>query len=63
MADPLRFKLILYNLLSNAINFTENGSLTLRAILKIDHWEFQVIIRYRHRKKKIIIYNLVNLQE
>jgi len=42
IADKLRFKQILYNILSNAINFTEKGSISLRGINRIDHWEFQI---------------------
>ena len=41
-ADPLRFKQIFYNLIDNAIKFTENGMITFRCIEKNDHWEFQV---------------------
>jgi len=41
-ADSLHFKQILFNLLSNSIKFTEKGIITLRAIEKLDHWEFQV---------------------
>ena len=42
IADILRFKQILFNLLSNAINFTNEGSITLYGIQRTDHWEFQV---------------------
>jgi len=41
-ADSLHFKQILFNLLSNSIKFTEKGIITLRAIEKLDHWEFQI---------------------
>jgi len=41
-ADSLHFKQILFNLLSNSIKFTEKGKITLRAIKKLDHWEFQI---------------------
>ena len=41
-ADPLRFKQILYNLIDNAIKFTEKGNITFKCIDKNDHWEFQV---------------------
>lgn len=42
IADPLRMKQIFYNLLDNAIKFTDNGGITLKAIERGDHWEFQV---------------------
>jgi len=41
-ADPIRFKQILYNILSNAFKFTEQGNVSLRGIQRIDHWEFQI---------------------
>ena len=41
-ADPIRFKQILYNLLDNAIKFTEKGNVKLRCLEKKDHWEFQI---------------------
>ncbi len=40
--DPIRFKQIMYNLLDNAIKFTEKGNITLRCLEKKDHWEFQI---------------------
>lgn len=42
IADPVRFKQILYNILSNAFKFTEKGNVSLRGIQRIDHWEFQI---------------------
>ncbi|MCJ7647547.1 MAG: PAS domain-containing sensor histidine kinase, partial [Candidatus Lokiarchaeota archaeon] len=41
-ADPLRFKQILYNLIDNAIKFTEHGHITFKCIAREDSWEFQV---------------------
>jgi len=41
-ADPVRFKQIIYNILSNAFKFTEKGNVSLRGIQRIDHWEFQI---------------------
>ena len=41
-ADPLRFKQILYNLIDNAIKFTNEGYIRLKLLEKNDHWEFQV---------------------
>jgi len=41
-ADPLRFKQILYNLIDNAIKFTESGHINFRCISREDSWEFQV---------------------
>jgi len=41
-ADPIRFKQILYNLIDNAIKFTDEGEIILRILENNDHWEFQV---------------------
>ena len=41
-ADQFRFKQILYNLIDNAIKFTERGKITFRCIEKDDYWEFHV---------------------
>jgi len=41
-ADPLRFKQILYNLIDNAIKFTEQGQISLRCEVKESFWEFQI---------------------
>ena len=43
IVDIVRFKEILYNLLSNAFKFTIEGGLTLKITEKIDFWEFEVI--------------------
>ncbi len=40
--DIIKFKQILYNLIDNAIKFTEVGSITFRGIERDDYWEFQV---------------------
>ena len=40
--DPLRFRQILYNLLSNSIKFSEEGVIKLKSIERSDHWEFQI---------------------
>ncbi|MFO8017764.1 MAG: PAS domain S-box protein [Promethearchaeia archaeon] len=42
VADPLRFKQILDNLLTNAIKFTEQGYVKIKAIQHSDHWEFRI---------------------
>ncbi|MCK4280691.1 MAG: PAS domain S-box protein, partial [Candidatus Lokiarchaeota archaeon] len=42
IADPVRFKQIIYNILSNAFKFTEKGNVSLCGIQRIDHWEFQI---------------------
>jgi len=41
-ADPLRFKQVLYNLIDNAIKFTEQGQISLRCEAKDSLWEFQI---------------------
>lgn len=41
-ADPIRFKQILYNLLDNAIKYTNEGAVILRILEHNDHWEFQM---------------------
>ncbi len=41
-ADQFRFKQILYNLIDNAIKFSECGKITFRCIEKDDYWEFHV---------------------
>ena len=41
-ADPIRFKEILLNLISNAVKFTTQGSITLLIQDKYDHWLFKV---------------------
>ncbi len=41
-ADPLRFKQILYNLIDNAIKFTEQGQISLKCGVKDRLWEFQI---------------------
>ncbi len=42
IADPLRFKRLLLNLIDNAIKYTEKGNIIFRGIEKKDHWEFHV---------------------
>jgi len=41
-ADPIRLKEILLNILSNAVKFTIDGTITLRVFEKFDKWEFEV---------------------
>ncbi|HUW90476.1 MAG TPA: HAMP domain-containing sensor histidine kinase [Candidatus Nanopelagicaceae bacterium] len=41
-ADPFRFKQILYNLIDNAIKFTEQGQISLKWEDKDSLWEFQI---------------------
>lgn len=41
-ADRLRFKQILYNLIDNAIKFTQKGKILFRCLTRSDHWEFQL---------------------
>lgn len=41
--DAIRVKQILTNLISNAIKFTENGSIVVRIVLEQEHDEYQVI--------------------
>ena len=42
-ADPIRFKEIILNLISNAIKFTIEGTITLGVQEKHDYWLFKVI--------------------
>ena len=42
IADPIRFKEILINLLSNAINFTPKGKITLVVQENRSNWRFSV---------------------
>ncbi len=56
-ADPIRFKEILLNLMSNAIKFTIEGYITLKVQEKWDHWIFKVKdtgIGIDHKDFKII---------
>ena len=40
--DPLRFRQILYNLLSNSIKFSEEGVIKLKSIERSDHGGFRI---------------------
>lgn len=42
MADPIRFKEILYNLISNAIKYTIKGEITLKFSETKEYWNFEV---------------------
>jgi len=42
-ADRIKFKQIIYNLLRNAIKFTEKGSILFEFLDNKDNWEFNVI--------------------
>ena len=43
LADPIRFKEIILNLVSNAIKFTMEGTITLTVQEKYDYWLFKVV--------------------
>jgi len=42
LADPIRFKEILFNLLDNAVKYSIKGQIILDVIEKYDHWLFKV---------------------
>ncbi len=41
-ADPIRFKQIFYNLIDNAIKFTDKGGIKVNTIERDRNWEFQI---------------------
>ncbi|MGQ4876201.1 MAG: PAS domain-containing sensor histidine kinase [Promethearchaeia archaeon] len=43
LADPMKLKQILFNLLDNAIKYTKKGSITLKVFKNEDYWQFDVI--------------------
>ena len=43
IADPIRFKQIIYNLVSNAIKYTERGKIEFEFVNRQDEWRFNVI--------------------
>jgi PAS domain S-box-containing protein len=42
VADKLKLKQVIYNILSNAIKFTEKGSITFEFEDKLNEWEFRI---------------------